>query len=109
MQSNFLYDFLTLQIGQFFKQCIGHGNDTAMRLESSVCGDHLGKLRRQIYVTHLQLTGVEVRRSSPYLSASAVRSVLTMRLTLSLIHILTGENASDATIEEVFETVCVGK
>ena len=51
---------LTLQIGQFFQQSIGYGNDTAVGLETSLSGDHLSKLGRQVYITHLQLTGGHV-------------------------------------------------
>ena len=51
---------LTLQIGQFFQQSIGYGNDTAVGLETSLSGEHRSKLGRQVYITHLQLTGGHV-------------------------------------------------
>ena len=51
---------LTFQVSQLFQQSIGYGNDTAVGLETSLSGDHLSKLGRQVYITHLQLTGGHV-------------------------------------------------
>ena len=51
---------LSFQVDKFLEKCIGNGNDTAVCLETTLCGDHFGEFCRKVNITHFEYAGCHV-------------------------------------------------